>query len=164
MGGLPGVRQRLHGHGQGAGGQIGQPGGAQDEQAAVLHDQSQPFGALGIGPADPGLAVGELDGGGPPDEPDDPAAMVMNDLRECVADGLAGAQIVLLGEQFGGADLFVRLQRAHGQFGEHDRGWDGPEDGGGKRRRFHPSRFHPKDRSASGQKFRPRLHDRSGCT
>ena len=44
---------------------IAAAGGGEDEQAAVLDDQSQPRSALGIEPADPGLAVGELAGGGP---------------------------------------------------------------------------------------------------
>ena len=101
VGGLPGGGQGLHGQGQGAGGQIGQAGGGEDQEAAVLDDQPQPGGALGVRPADPGLAVGELDGGGPPDQPGDPAAVMLDDLREGVADGLAGAQIVLLLQQRG---------------------------------------------------------------
>ena len=87
--------------------------------------------------------------------------MVLDDLREGVAHGLAGAQIVLLREQLGSPGLFVRLERAHGQFGEHAGGGVGPEDGGGRRRRFHPSQFHPKVRTAFSKKFRPRIHARS---
>ena len=86
---------------------------------------------------------------------------MLNDLREGVAHGLAGAQIVFRFAQCGGPVPFVRLERAHGQFGEHARGGVGPEDGGGRRRRFHPSQFHPKVPTAFSKKFRPRINDRS---
>ena len=84
--------------------------------------------------------------------------MVLDDRREGVADGLAGTQIVLLGEQFGGAGWFVGQERTHGQFGQHDGGRVAGEDGRGQRHGFHPSRFHPKARTVLSKKYSPNVH------
>jgi hypothetical protein len=70
---------------------------AAQEEAAVLHDELQARDALRGAPADPEITILERVKLAPPDQQRDSAAIALDELTQIIADGPAGAEVMVVG-------------------------------------------------------------------
>ena len=98
---------------------FGHAGFGQHEEAAVLHDKTDAFGPLAVGPADVGVAVSEFQSRRSPHEQRYPAALVMNRLEQSASHRTGRTQIVLLFQQTGGAWQILVAHSHYFQLPEH---------------------------------------------
>ena len=90
--GEPWPGQRGGGGGEDLRGEIGPAGRVGDEEAGLVDDEFEALGASQRVPADPGVAILEMEGGGAPEQQAGPLAVLLGDLIETVAGGEAGAE------------------------------------------------------------------------
>ena len=96
------------------GSEVGPAGFPDDEKPAQLHDEFEALGAGDRVPADDGVAILEMPGGGAPDEHGDNLVFFENELAEAVSRLAPGTEQVFVVQQgmgdlpvgggFGGAD------------------------------------------------------------
>ena len=132
--GEPWPGQRGGGGGEDWGGEIEPADGVRDEEAGLVDEEIETLGAGERIPADPGVAILEMEGGGAPQQQTDPVAVLLGDLIETVAGGETGAE-----EMFGRQEGVEAL--AVGEVGEpaHGQGAVGGGSGRGSQSRFHPN-------------------------
>jgi hypothetical protein len=132
--GEPLIREGLRRCGEGLGGEVGAAGAVGDEEAGVIDDEYEALGAGERVPADPSIAVFEVEGGSTPEEQANPLTVLFGDLVKPVAGGEARAEEMFDFQERVEALAFGEVrERAHGQWAV------GVRRGGDRASRFHPN-------------------------
>ena len=98
----------------------------EEEEACVVDDEGEAAAALLLGPADPAVAVAQAAGGGAEDEHPEPVAGGVGEgVVETFADGLEGAEVVVLPEEFVTAGQVVGCEEADLEAVEEELLWGG---------------------------------------
>ncbi len=85
----------------------------QNEKTAVLRNELQPRGALGLGPAEPAISRAKVQRGAGPAEQGEPAAVGRDrDVAQRFADERGGVEVVVRAQLLIEAGAFVRKNQA----------------------------------------------------
>ena len=146
--GLPVGAEAGQDEAEGFGGEVGDGFMGEKEAAGVVDDEGEAATALFLGPANPVVAVAQAPGGGAEDEDAEPVAGGVGEgVVEAFADGVEGAEIVVLLEEFVTAGQFVGGEEAGLEAVEDELLSRGEQAGG----RAHPRRVKSRGREVQSR-------------